>query len=401
MINLIMSVFGVLLVVFGVLPTGISFNGSTYIVVLSGYLLLMFSFLLRIKVNTFIYLFIILYTTLFPLVLNQYTVFNRYVSLNIGLIIVVSSYILQRSKMFFSSFVIVMSITSIFTFKALLSNPYACRLLKSSGDYSMYIRRHGVGGYEFIYSLIFILIVLFYILINNDAFRIKKRYKTLFSFCFLFGMAIVLMSQYLTALIIIYLSCVLLTVLKGKICINNIHKRIILFIIIIIITTGLMFSLLAASANFLIKDKNMKGVQRLESISSYFYGKSDALGNVDGRSLVLLKSVQSIKENFFFGTIFKSSSSLESIGQHSTMLDTFTFFGFFIGIVYSCCYIIPLVKDIIANKKTIFFSLYLVLFLAFSLLFVFNNLTISLPIVVFCIIPYIVNKLKNRGISHV
>ena len=113
-------------------------------------------------------LLLIIYTAFAPYLFSNGTIGNRYLSHGIMIVFYLvytynKKYGYTRSNDNITKITIPFIIyTSIMTLKALVNNPYISRSIKSSGDYSDLIRAQGVGGYELIYFLVLITIILFH-----------------------------------------------------------------------------------------------------------------------------------------------------------------------------------------------------------------------------------------------
>ena len=286
-------------------------------------------------------------------------------------------------------------LTCILTLKAYQSSPYISRAIKSSGVESSEILSSGVGGYEFIYFLVFIFTILIFSFksINFKKHLIKLRLLMVF-LVLLTGYNVIL-SGYTTALFLIVLVIILRTI--GEfISLSKLNSLIIyLFLYAPLIFLGLNFTLNYYLENF---GKTGNAIKILEVISFF---NSDTLGlTSQARVEVYQKSISVFKNNPFFGIISQplpvdSSGKLIAFGQHSQILDTMALFGIPFGLFQLYIYLKPL-KDRITIGYKKYNMLTIATILCFLVISIFNNLTPSIGFAVFFIFPTI-NVIINKN----
>lgn len=358
-------------------------------------------YFLKIEISRFVTYVFIVYTILVPFLFQTNTLANRYAALILfpmGPIIFEyymwkdKLYILQRiSKvtMFFAA------ITFIKTFAALLQDTTISRSIKSSGEYSETIMRQGIGGYEFIYFICILIPVLL-----NGAIIEKGWRKLLFGISCCATIMIVVLSNYLTAVLItaIGIALLLYSCLKEKVAVQR--KKTALFAIIALAIPAVFFN--RKLGEVLAKGLSMlslggKNSQRLEEIQgSFILGIHQEFMN--DRFPTLLQSFRSWFSNPFWGLVINketvSGRYLQGVGQHSHVLDTFALFGTAIGIM-NCWVLFGQFKKGKYFRKEMIPS-----FFVFAAILFLNNATPSLACAMYIIVPCINNYLENRRLEN-
>lgn len=277
-------------------------------------------------------------------------------------------------------------ITSYLTIKTLLTNPWASR---GSGNVKVSdgieLVQKGVGGYFFIYFLVFAFAILLFILFNKKH-LFEFKYKIIdFFVLFMFAVNIIL-SNYTTALMLVILSILIRffgSRLLGK------YKVIYLlgFFIFFVFSTFLLNSILNYLAEFLVGSSN---AARLVEIQKFLF--SNEIGQSSAaRVNVFNESIQAFFHNPIFGIIINTSSvsqigKLQGLGNHSQILDTFALFGFGIGMLQLFIYLKPIFGRI-KNIDGSFSVLSITILLLLCILFTINTATPSIGFAVYFIFP--------------
>jgi hypothetical protein len=283
--------------------------------------------------------------------------------------------------------------TGIVTLMGLVKNPYLSRSIKSEGEYTLALRAQGIGGYEFVYFLVFISIILLFTIINAKSLKMRKTYKYLaILMCALF-VAVVVYSNYFTAIIMLLLSFFIVTIFKS----NNITIKFFSGFIIIIFFFNL--NMFMYVTNWLIQILGSgRNVERLLELQNDFMGYEGLNSIFAGRSPTILISWTAFKENFLFGIITKpiesSGGYLSGFGQHSYLLDTFALFGVIIGLLNIYLIFQPLLIRL--KREELSFSLILAVITSFIIITSINNVTPSIGFAVFFVLPFLYEAVKNN-----
>lgn len=314
----------------------------------------------KIQYLDIIRLFLFIYMALLPYLLDNGVYSNRYLHLS-GIILypVIYKYVFRTREIIVSNYIllIIMSVISASTLRALMVNPYAARTAESSA----LLLKHGVGSYTFIYSMSLVLIILFCDLLMNR----RKGWLFLVEIClFIFNSLIVLKSNFVTATLIIFFGC-LVTFLLKNVKILKEYKRYIYMIV---------FSFLAVFFDYVIY-----GISSLFFSILPFEGRWGALISNQSESILKIlmdeflldraptirSSLEAIAQNPLLGVVFSG----ESFGQHSMFFDSLAVWGIPIGGLYIYLFLEPFFSRLNGISR----SYSLPLFMGVVVLVVFNN----------------------------
>lgn len=255
-------------------------------------------------------------------------------------------------------------ITFVITIVTLISKPYVARSIKSSGEVTEAIKKSGIGGYEFVYFIVVIGIVLFYCFWNYN----KIMLLVVSLLCFLFAV----MSNYMTAVLLMGIGCAI-AVLSGK----TVKQKILAIMIIFLV---LIFYVFFKSYGIEI----LRSISPNGRISRLFSDENGVIETITGeffydRFPTLVASVKTIGASHGLGAIFMPSEQvLNQLGQHSHFLDSFAILGIPFAMIYFYLLFKPL--KIPACCSIVFF-----------LLMVFNNATNSIALAVYILVPFIID----------
>ena len=340
-------------------------------------------------------------TVLIPYIFNNGIIGNRYLAH--GIMIVFYLIYMYNEKYGFSksneiviktSFPLVVY-TSVITLVALLENPYISRSIKSSGEYSDMIRAKGVGGYEFIYFLTILSVIIFYRTLSKNRIsgsRFSSK-STQLSLLFLFVVTIVF-SNYLTALMILIIAFSIIIFARNRSAIIRITY---LFTLIIL-------TIFSRWIGLFIIDVFMRVIGGGSTYNKLLFIKAELINSgsvwtiATDRIGTLNESISSFIDNILFGIVVKpiefSGGYLVGFGQHSFIFDTLALFGMIIGSLTIFIYFWPLVKQI--KKSSLNRALKIAILISATILFVFNNATISIGYALYFIYPYYLARLSQE-----
>ena len=285
-------------------------------------------------------------------------------------------------------------LTCILTLKEYTINTYVSRLIKTGTIEGKEIMQSGVGGYEFIYFIVFIFSVLIFTFRSIDVGKHGRKLKLIMGLLILLTGYTIVLSGFATALFLIFLAILFRTLGKtfnlSKLF-KNISKIILLFVLLYL---GFYFFIDDFLA--LLGDKN---ANKILEILEFF--NSNTLGvNSEARLNVYQESISIFINNPIFGIIFyplavNSFGELIAFGQHSQIIDTFALFGIVIGLLQLYIYVKPLKDRItIGLKKYDIFAI--TIMISFLIVSVFNNVTPSIGFAVLFIYPTISEVMKKQ-----
>lgn len=360
------------------------------------------SFYLRPTMHRLITLVFILYSFIAPHLFGHGVIGNRYLAISpLFFLYVVYEYNSRADRGYNNIRIIRLTIpfvvlTLIRTGMGLMSNPFLSRSIKSSGEYSRDLWRQGIGGYEFIYFLALLFPVLIYLMFYADAFR-KKHHERLVGLFGLSVLAVIVLSNYFTALIAVLLSVLTMIVIR-------VIDRRRYFAITALLLSTIIFLLVGTEIVVHVLDLmsvwvggGLTAKRLMEARYAIVFG-NDQIVRTSRWDLIRV-SVQSFFQNPFFGTIGNRHINVLSFevgaGQHSHIIDTFAFFGFIPGLMQIYIIVQPYFKRLRTGVARELMASVLV---SIAIIFSLNTVTPSMGIVVSLIVPslYDVLEIQNR-----
>ena len=240
---------------------------------------------------------------------------------------------------------VMLSIGSIQTIRGLESFPMASRILATQNSKNVLYEALGIGGYNFVYSAVFVCIALLYFIIRKTP-ELKRPCKAFIVTVFALMLRMILKASYAIAVILILTAVGLLLVFKTK-------KRAYLLVFF-----GLLF-LLVIPKN-VIGDCIMKITRLFEGnvIGEKFTDLADVflnngLGGQTGARIGLYSmSLKAFLKNPLFGIYGPFGNINDRIGWHSGWLDLMGLYGLFSSL--------PMFIGILSNfkKQLLFYSGY-------------------------------------------
>lgn len=341
---------------------------------------------------------VIIYTAIVPYLFNNSIIAHRYMNFSsiffFYIVYEFNNYVGREkdTKRIVKLSVPFFIVTLFKTAKALIVNPSISRSIKSSDEYTMDILFQGIGGYEFIYFLVFLIIITIYLIISQMNYM--RRSTNIFLILLtVISVFVVILSNYFTALLLIIVIPIMMLLM------NFITRRKYIQLFIVLLITIFLFLYIDKIAIFILElainiiDKGYNHIRLIIIKENLLYGSSVDISN--NRFGIFMTSVNSFLENPYFGIIktpLKTSGGyLQGFGQHSFIMDTFALFGFGLGLiqVYMICQ--PFLRRIRKNKK--FRDFLVPLFFAMLIIFNFNTVTPSFGFVLFMILPMIYDYL--------
>lgn len=357
-------------------------------------------FFINKQINKHTILLFIMYTFLMPYISGNGTIGNRYLSYGqVFIFYLIYQYNHSYGYDNSSRFIIKWSLpfivyTSIQTLSMLLSNPFLSRSLKGNGDeYSALIRLQGVGGYEFIYFLVFIVILLLFFIFNKKNLKYTFRMQISFYSLLLLFAGTAIYSNYFTGLTIIVVSFFTLIFLKKR---SKVSRLVLAIAGILTLVQGKwIFMNITNSLMDLLGSG--KTVERLISLQMNILGSGGGENLLGDRIATIVSSWDALLQNPLTGLITKKiaydGDFLVGFGQHSQILDTFALYGLFIGLLNIYILIQPFIRG---GRNSALSSLNFTMLVSSFLLFIMDNVTLSVGYAVFFIYPVVYDYLFER-----
>ena len=352
----------------------------------------------RISNLFLMFLLYLIFITVIPILGSNLSISLRYFELSqifafsVAFTTVKSKYynkILQLS-------LIIATITSLITLFEYQTNPFVSRLvMKNSEEMTDVLQFRGIGGYNFIYSLLFFTIYLLYNKVNWFS-NLSKRFNNIIYYSTLLLFIITIFkSNFATGLILLLISIMNRFLLGKEVSIKKIV--IVIFISLFIFTTAstIIGVIIAFYENVFGLDTNYNRLLELQS----FYNSGIVGTSMESRISSFTNSISLFLDNLIFGIVHtalgvNSDGQINSFGQHSYIIDTFALYGIIIGFLQ----VILIFKSFQLNiklKSKIIMSSLNILFV-FLILSTVNNMTPSIGFIVFFILPILE---KNKVIN--
>ena len=332
------------------------------------------------------------YTIVVPFFADVSIISNRYFDL-FGMPYFYMAYLYYKDKpnemKAIITFLVVFSVyTAISSIIVLINDPFAARHGLSSkfegvGESSNLI--NFCGNYDYSYMMVLANLCLFYILrYKASAIGIKRSF--LFAAFILFTVFIV-MTNFLTALICTLVG-VLMILFGEKVNVGATFIALIVLGFFFIFKDQILYLLVGFGAQNLGEGLTQS---RMESMLGS--GGVEDADLYESRSDLYLLGLKGFLSNPVLGNFYTmrylNDNLYGDISQHSTILDTFSLFGFFIGMAY--LYIVY--KPLISRYKRTRDSLALSVILVFTALIGFDNASPGLGIAVYFIYMYYYDKI--------
>ncbi len=318
---------------------------------------------------------------------------NRYISLMPMVFIYIVYGLVNDIKvvsLVWKIMVVFSTITMFKTSYALIQSPYISRMIKSSGEFSENILKQGIGDYAFIYGLVIMEILFF-----SHVYEKKGKEKLIYILLSTLGEITIILSNYMTALILSIIGIGILTFFKVK----RKHKILFLFLLIVGIFMILFWKpmlefFLSIILDFIPDGKNYDRLLQLK-MSVYGNGKNLFAEFMGDRIPVLSISYNSILKypwgGVIFGHLTKSNGYYNEFGHHSFVFDTIAIYGLLLGIVLIFLLCFPFFSNMrLHGRKK---ELTIAMFVVVILLLMFNNATFSLAFLIYVMYPYVCDKL--------
>ncbi len=272
---------------------------------------------------------------------NADSMFNRYLELTqVPFTFILAQYYINRKNSWdLKLLLLILPLLlwpSVVTAQKLVANPFISRAINMTGEDSLMLMREGIGGYGLIYAALIFAVVLFYFGYHER--RIHRKW--LCYGCTLVFSTLVVLSNFFTATIMLFIGLIGTFVLKSK---KNIPLLIILGLFTVFTYRPLLEMIISGATHIVQQDGRTydRLMQMRQSLKF-----NNATDNVDTRSDVNKLTLKMIAEHpvqgkFFSNDMSRENSDLDGIGQHSTIMDTFAIWGIPLGLFFIFLLIYP------------------------------------------------------------
>lgn len=350
------------------------------------------------NLNRLLTYFFIIYVVVISHLNNHSMIANRYLELS-QIFIFYWAYLIGYKKdqgLLNKKLIIIMIPIVIYvcivTLNEYISNPIISRAVKPSTEAGQEYLAKGIGGYDYIYFLVIISTICLYTIRYCSLNKITKSFLLIIVIFFIVN---ILLSGFMTATLLLFVSLIFLTIMPRINIINSIYIFIFLFLTYYLIDN--IFNALILMFEYY--DSESLNIKRLIELKTLFES-GIVMDSINERFKAYLVSIITIAENPIFGSIFSNPSTdglkALGIGQHSFILDTFALFGVLWGGVLVVLLVLNLVK---LNKRNTKIKnnlpdAMLVIFLVFGFL---NNMTPSVGFAAFFVFPVIYSIYFLKG----
>lgn len=397
-----LCVFILLAILF--IPQSGLINGINYITLLVGLSWFFIAFLLHpsfffSKRSYFIKsLVCYLIMALIPFLYSNQTIMNRMISLSlVPMFYWIYSYNKKNRGDYTNIITLILSLffiiyTSVQTFLALLVNPYASRLIKTDVSETIELTSAGVSGYSLIYSVVLFLLTILPLLVWAKKIRVNLLLTIIIGLFVVMFFVLIVMSNFFTALLITLFSGLAMLVLLRS-------KKAIFFLIPIMLFLVLDREVVDFSLNKMIELAPMDGktYNRLNDIKLILRTGND-LSEINSRSTTTQQSIDTFKEYPILGYVINAGDNfhLSKLGQHSTLLDNYAFYGIFLGSFFLWIMWYPFKLRLSKHHPYEMRVFAWIMGVTYIVLIAINNLTPSMGYVAFFAFPTIYDFIYKK-----
>lgn len=372
-------------------------------------------FILMKKWSIDLIMVVAFFTTMIPYVLTgefRYSSFNMISILGtfylffIGMFIFHYYYYYKKDFVFLGKLALITivfySVGAVQTYAGLLIYPEASRYLAVGGlnpEIRAAYTSIGIGGFNFVYSSVFLLIMIVYIFTRQKSKYLKKR-RLLIIFLILVIFSTIVKSSYTIAILISIFGCILVIAVKNR----RVFYALLFLSTFILLTVSdnvlshILYNIANIFSNNLIL--NEKFLDLAQTISRNQGNSSQTLYRME----LYTSSLSTFVKNPLFGINGPFGNINDRIGGHSGWLDMMAYFGLFSTIPLFSAIGLNFKKILQINKKEgSFFGIYSVqlLFIVYGIinpiLYVYQ-----IGLIMFLIVPsmpYIYCYLRKKSFT--
>lgn len=341
-----------------------------------------------------------LLSSIIPLLLGHVQIFNRYINLSAIFVFYVIYYYNKQNRgnkvnvRLLIIFMIIQLYTVFSTLYALSENGSACRQMKSSfepGDVTYFNLLFGVSSYDLIYSTVIEAIVLFWFFVFGSKFT-RKMYRILMFFFVILFSILVVMSNYFTATILLFLGFAMTIIAKQGV-------KILILLVPVLCIYAMAYKTINETAFNVVLSAIPEGKTYDRIIKIQQNGESTESEDIDSREETNEKTEELIIRYPIFGYIADENFELANVGQHSYFLDTIAIFGVIIGLLGCYAMVVPFVFLFQKEKSVELKRMCLVVGGTFFLLLFRNNIALCIGFSAYFFFPTVFTYLKEQTVS--
>jgi hypothetical protein len=303
-------------------------------------------------------------------------------------------YLNEKISLYLSPFILLISLNTIYMYFAY---PNISRTAKKDTAAGLEQMAQGIGGYDFIYFIVFILAGLMYLIFCLDRNFFLKAFLIL---CITLLSVNIIMSNFMIA----SLLCLMIIFFRVFIRKTNL-KSLSIYFVLVVFLVPILPNFIDYIFDILIKvtEGTMNG-QRVLAIRTFI--ESGILeSSLDARWQAFVLSWQAFVSFPLTGiivtTITNSDGVIVGFGQHSFILDGFALFGVIVGSMSLYVFLYPVFRLNNMSRSIGYSSLPLLILFMVLFLFIFNNVTPSIGAAVFFFIPVIVSYIQRSGQNEI
>jgi len=348
-------------------------------------------------------LFYIFYTVIFAYSTNNDAIGNRYIELSIFPMYYLTynknrisglDYVNKIIIIIVAPFVIV---TGYFTINASRTQGISSRAAKRVSETGIEYLKSGIGGYEFIYFLLFVSVIILFIIFNKKI-NINKAYELILLIFWLVFSYMIILSGYTMATILLVFSVVQRVIFSR---INN--YRIVGGTLLIFLSLIFFKDIISVFLNVLdYLAFNSQAQEKVVEINRYinngFMGEA-----LYSRYSVYNYSINAFFDSPFLGSMISSQGQnnfeVARFGNHSQIIDTFAFYGLGIGLLQLYVLFKPLFLRMHFPNSS-YDILPISIIIIFACLTTLNVLTQSIGFVVFFIYFTVDDMVNKKGVVY-
>lgn len=351
-----------------------------------------------LKMNAFVkvMLFFVGYTIIVPHLLGNEAIGNRFLSLAIiPFFYIFYNFNVATNNKKTNYNLIKWSIplilfTTYNTLKQLLINPTISRQIKSGGENTIGLWKLGIGGYDFIYFLTFLSIIIWVFFFLK---KLTLKNKIILGAIFIFILSVVIISNYFTALIMLFSSILVFHIFKNF-SILKLSMILIGSTIMFFFGKLIMISILDIVIPFLPEGKNLVRLSTLKND----LGIQQNISFLNERDSYIIESFNGFLNHPIFGMVVNpinfNKGIIKNLGQHSQFFDTLALFGI-IGFIQIYFIVKPFFIRLNDNINLKSFSLSILI--ATLIIYTFNNSSPLIGYSFFFVYPSIYDLIKDKA----
>lgn len=292
----------------------------------------------------------------------------------------------------FWSIMVIVPIWCLISIKFLNQDSSIMRQISSNPE-SIILKQQGIGGYEFVYSVVFLVIICLAMLINLKRYSIILRILTITTM--VMSLIVIVKADFSIATLTCFIGMLIVFVLK-KVSISRILTLMIgLFCLLLLLEN--IFPLIIEKLSELTH--GMAYAPRINEILTFIsIGKAE--GDLKSRiDLYILSINQMIQYPLLGNIVLNNIETYKSFGNHSTILDRGALYGLCIFLldIYILLY---LSFTRIKSRILGFSSLAISVFVSTVIIFTLNNATSSCGVMTFLMFPIAYNYINyNRNLN--